>query len=94
MNRKLKLHSWEYFKENHYIDGQGRVKKYKTSKETTYLTKEIVDVHLYKTHYRFPGPYTIEIDDSNARGRIQERRVLSWMIDEVITEESHPEYFI
>ena len=96
MKRKLKLHTWEYFQKNHHVDNNGLVWKTIRSKSSTFLSKEVVDVSIYDTQHSFPGPYSIEIEDINYNpfnGK-KDVRVISWMIDEIMTGETHPEYFI
>lgn len=104
MRRKIKLYSWRYFKDNHHITCTGHVSRYLTSLRSSYLTKEIVDERIYNVVPSFPGPYTIITDDKMWYGWTRNREkisyddddriVFSWMIEEVITEESHPEYFV
>ncbi len=95
MKYKVKIHTYDYFKEHNYVKGE-MVKKYEGSKDWSWVVEEHCG-KIYDVVKRFPGPYTIQISDEYLRSYgagYKEVQVISWMIDEVYNDKENVEYFM
>lgn len=87
MKRKIRFHSAEYFREHHFIDGFGMISKDKDSLKTAFKVEvagEAIDVR-----NNFPSGYLAIVGEAESTIPIEK-----WMVKEVYTIETHPEFWI